>query len=136
MNRRELLMRGALAGVAFASQRVFAQAAESRVIPWSDQPIAIPPPLQHVIKGLTRWEDLDSQITPNDKFFSIAHYNRRQIDPKTWRWTVADAMNPANILCYEMNGAPLPADRGFPCRLIAPGWFGVANVKWLTRIGC
>jgi hypothetical protein len=87
MNRRELLMRGALAGVAFASQRVFAQAAESRVIPWSDQPIAIPPPLQHVIKGLTRWEDLDSQITPNDKFFLIAHYNRPQIDPKTWRWT-------------------------------------------------
>jgi len=43
-------------------------------------------------------------------------------------------MNPANLLCYEMNGAPLPAANGFPCRLIAPGWFGIANVKWLTRI--
>ena len=48
--------------------------------------------------------------------------------------SLADAMNPANMLCYEMNGAPLPAPNGFPLRLIAPGWYGVANVKWLTRI--
>ena len=47
---------------------------------------------------------------------------------------VADAMNPANLLCYEMNGAPLPVANGFPCRLIVPGWYGVANVKWLTHI--
>jgi DMSO/TMAO reductase YedYZ molybdopterin-dependent catalytic subunit len=43
-------------------------------------------------------------------------------------------MNPANLLCYEMNGASLPPANGFPLRLIAPGWYGVANVKWLTRI--
>jgi DMSO/TMAO reductase YedYZ molybdopterin-dependent catalytic subunit len=48
--------------------------------------------------------------------------------------SVADAMNPANLLCYQMNGASLPAKNGFPCRLIAPGWYGVANVKWLTQI--
>ena len=33
-----------------------------------------------------------------------------------------------------MNGAPLPAAHGAPLRLIAPGWYGVANVKWLTRV--
>ena len=33
-----------------------------------------------------------------------------------------------------MNGAELPAPHGYPVRLIAPGWSGVANVKWLTRI--
>ena len=33
-----------------------------------------------------------------------------------------------------MNGAPLPPMHGFPVRLIAPGWYGVANVKWLQRI--
>jgi DMSO/TMAO reductase YedYZ molybdopterin-dependent catalytic subunit len=48
--------------------------------------------------------------------------------------SIDDAMNPANILCYEMNGEPLPAARGAPVRLIAPGWFGIANVKWLRRI--
>lgn len=45
-----------------------------------------------------------------------------------------DALAPTNLLCYEMNGAPLPRANGFPVRLIAPGWYGVANVKWLTRI--
>jgi DMSO/TMAO reductase YedYZ molybdopterin-dependent catalytic subunit len=45
-----------------------------------------------------------------------------------------DALNPRNLLCYEMNGEDLPHKNGFPVRLIAPGWYGVANVKWLTRI--
>jgi DMSO/TMAO reductase YedYZ molybdopterin-dependent catalytic subunit len=45
-----------------------------------------------------------------------------------------EAMSPQNLLCYEMNGVPLPPEHGFPVRLIAPGWYGVANVKWLTRI--
>ncbi|MEV6487456.1 molybdopterin-dependent oxidoreductase [Actinoplanes sp. NPDC051633] len=38
------------------------------------------------------------------------------------------------MLCFEMNGEPLPREHGFPVRLIAPGQYGVANVKWLTRI--
>ncbi len=48
--------------------------------------------------------------------------------------SLADAINPGNLLCYEMNGATLPAPNGFPLRLIAPGWYGIANVKWLKRI--
>src|SRR5215204_4306816 len=48
--------------------------------------------------------------------------------------SLADAMSPDNLLAYEMNGDPLPPLHGFPLRLIAPGWYGVANVKWLTRI--
>ncbi len=48
--------------------------------------------------------------------------------------SIEDAMNPANIIAYEMNGEPLPALHGFPARLILPGWYGVNNVKWLTRI--
>lgn len=38
------------------------------------------------------------------------------------------------ILAYEMNGRPLPRVHGFPLRLIVPGWYGVASVKWLTEI--
>jgi DMSO/TMAO reductase YedYZ molybdopterin-dependent catalytic subunit len=45
-----------------------------------------------------------------------------------------EALHRDNLLCYEMNGEPLPPKNGFPVRLIAPGWYGVANVKWLTRI--
>jgi len=233
MQRRDVLVGGAMAGVVLLSERAFGQAA-GKVIPWTDQPAAVPPPLESVARNLTRWEDLSSWVTPNEKFFSIAHYNRPQIDARTWRldisgevgkamslsldqlkampkhevtftlecsgdnglpflqsaignakWTgaslsevlksaqistgavevvfygtdqgeetvrpgtpleykyttnfarsmpVADAMNPANLLCYEMNGTALPAANGFPLRLIAPGWYGVANVKWLTRI--
>ena len=48
--------------------------------------------------------------------------------------STADALNPQNMLCYSMNGAPLPQGNGFPLRLIAPGWYGIANVKWLRRI--
>ncbi|MEY2553155.1 MAG: hypothetical protein QOC57_1015, partial [Ilumatobacteraceae bacterium] len=48
--------------------------------------------------------------------------------------SVQDALAPGNLLCYEMNGGPLPNEHGAPVRLIAPGWYGVANVKWLSRI--
>jgi DMSO/TMAO reductase YedYZ molybdopterin-dependent catalytic subunit len=45
-----------------------------------------------------------------------------------------DAMASGNLLAYDMNSGPLPAEHGAPVRLIAPGWYGVANVKWLSRI--
>jgi DMSO/TMAO reductase YedYZ molybdopterin-dependent catalytic subunit len=38
------------------------------------------------------------------------------------------------ILAYAMNGEALPLEHGFPLRLIVPGWYGVASVKWLTEI--
>lgn len=232
--QRRAVLSGAIAGAALLHGRAFAQSGANKVIPWSDQPPPVPAPLANVAKGLTRWEDLDAWITPNDKFFSIAHYNRPVIDEKAWRldvdgmvakpatltlnelkalprqeitstlecsgnnglpflsslvgnaqWagaslaemlrtaqvksgaievvfygvdqgeevvrkdtpieakfngtfarsmSIDDAMNPANLLCYEMNGSPLPAANGFPVRLIVPGWYGVANVKWLRRI--
>ncbi len=38
------------------------------------------------------------------------------------------------LLAYAMNGEPLPLQHGFPLRLIVPGWYAVASVKWLTEI--
>ncbi len=38
------------------------------------------------------------------------------------------------LLAYALNGAPLPPQHGFPLRLVVPGWYGMANVKWLTSI--
>lgn len=38
------------------------------------------------------------------------------------------------ILAYEQNGQPLTVVHGFPLRMIVPGWYGVAQVKWLERI--
>jgi len=234
LQRREFIIHGSAALAALAVfQSRFAQAFPSRpgetVVPWLDQPAENPVP--EVIKTQLVWEDLDSWMTPNDKFFSIAHFDRPVIDADAWkleidglvkkplaltlaglkarprqetvftmecsgnhgfpfftggignaRWagtplaalleeagvkengievvfwgadagdielkdreltmhqnfarsmSLADAMSPNNILCYEMNGAELPAPNGFPLRLIAPGWYGIASVKWLKRI--
>jgi DMSO/TMAO reductase YedYZ molybdopterin-dependent catalytic subunit len=38
------------------------------------------------------------------------------------------------LLAYEMNGTRLPADHGFPVRLVVPGWVGIASIKWLGQI--
>src|SRR5206468_2124261 len=38
------------------------------------------------------------------------------------------------VLAYDLNGAPLPPQHGFPLRLLVPGWYGMTNVKWLGRI--
>ena len=38
------------------------------------------------------------------------------------------------LLCYEMNGRPLSPGHGAPLRLVVPGWYGIAWVKWLQQI--
>ena len=38
------------------------------------------------------------------------------------------------ILAYEMNGAPLPPDNGYPVRVIVPRWAGIASIKWAGAI--
>ena len=38
------------------------------------------------------------------------------------------------LLVLRMNGQPLEPSHGFPLRTIVPGWYGMAAVKWLTRI--
>ena len=48
--------------------------------------------------------------------------------------TVAEAMRDEVMLAYEVNGVPLPPQHGFPVRLLVPGWYGMASVKWLQRI--
>jgi DMSO/TMAO reductase YedYZ molybdopterin-dependent catalytic subunit len=44
------------------------------------------------------------------------------------------ALSDEPLLVYAMNGEPLTRHQGFPLRLIVPGWYGVANVKWLSEI--
>ncbi len=47
---------------------------------------------------------------------------------------VSDAVGGDALLAYEVNGLPLPPQHGYPLRLVVPGWYGMASVKWLTRI--
>ncbi len=232
LTRREVLQQGGMAitGMALFNNLSTNQAAPLQqgetVIPWLDQ---LPEnPVPEVIANQLSWEGLESWITPNAEFFSIAHYDRPQIDAADWQLEIAglvqnpmtltlddlkswprqevtftlecsgnhglpffdggignatwagvplaaildeagilddgievifygadageetvsgqtfvqnfarsmsvdQAMGPYNLLCYEMNGEALPPGNGFPLRLVAPGWYGIANVKWLTR---
>lgn len=233
-SRRTLLTGGAALAALASFQARFARAFPSRsgetVLRWLDQPPAFDDPC---CDTQLVWEDLDSWITPNDKFFFVSHFDKPVIDEADWKleidglvtnpltltladlkarprqenfftiecsgnhgfpnftgavgnakwagtslasllteagvkddgievvfWgtdagdialkdgirdvkmhqnfarsmSLADAMSPDNFLSYEMNGEPLPQKHGFPVRLIAPGWYGIANVKWLKRI--
>jgi DMSO/TMAO reductase YedYZ molybdopterin-dependent catalytic subunit len=47
---------------------------------------------------------------------------------------MAKAMDPGTILAYQMNGVPLPAEHGYPARMIVPGYYGMMNCKWVTGI--
>ncbi len=38
------------------------------------------------------------------------------------------------LLVHEMNGQPLLPQHGAPLRIIVPGWYGMASVKWLSTI--
>src|SRR5438445_8338043 len=61
---------------------------------------------------------------------------REQDFPQNFARSLAlkEALSDAVLLAYEMNGEPLAAAHGAPLRLIVPGWFGIAWVKWLNRI--
>jgi DMSO/TMAO reductase YedYZ molybdopterin-dependent catalytic subunit len=47
---------------------------------------------------------------------------------------IADARGADVLLAYAMNGEPLPIQHGYPLRVIVPGWYAVASVKWLAQI--
>ena len=47
---------------------------------------------------------------------------------------VATGADPEVLVAYAMNGAPLPPQHGSPLRLVVPGWYGMAQVKWLRDI--
>jgi DMSO/TMAO reductase YedYZ molybdopterin-dependent catalytic subunit len=48
--------------------------------------------------------------------------------------TLENAMRPEPLVAYALNGEPLTRAQGFPFRLVMPGWYGVANVKWLAEV--
>ena len=60
--------------------------------------------------------------------------NANYLSPHGWSLYVQDALASDNLLAFAMNGVPLQPEHGFPLRLVMPGWYGMSQVKWLTRI--
>lgn len=48
--------------------------------------------------------------------------------------SLADALAADVLVVHTMNGQPVPPQHGAPVRLVAPGWYGMAQVKWLVRV--
>ena len=69
-----------------------------------------------------------------DHVEDLAHYAGFQTpDDKYYvGLDIASALHPQTLLCYEMNGKPLPYDQGAPLRLIVPVKYGIKSLK---RIG-
>jgi DMSO/TMAO reductase YedYZ molybdopterin-dependent catalytic subunit len=42
-----------------------------------------------------------------------------------------DALHEGVILAWAMNSRPLEPQHGYPVRLVVPGWYGMAHVKWI-----
>jgi DMSO/TMAO reductase YedYZ molybdopterin-dependent catalytic subunit len=68
-------------------------------------------------------EDVDFRGTP----FKVEQQFGRSLSREK-------ALSSEPFLAYALNGEPLTKHQGFPLRLIVPGWYGVANVKWLSEI--
>lgn len=48
--------------------------------------------------------------------------------------SVGEALHEDVLLAWAMNGRPLEPQHGYPLRLVVPGWYGMASVKWLRSI--
>jgi len=52
----------------------------------------------------------------------------------SWIFSLEELQRAKAFLATEMNESPLTADHGAPVRLVVPGWYGCACIKWVTRI--
>src|SRR5688572_8199910 len=92
--RRTVFLQGAAAaGLALLPSVRFPSLAHAfpsrpgeQVLPWLDQPAANPVP--QIVGPQLQWEQLRSFITPEDQFFTVAHYGQPRVDAQAWRLEV------------------------------------------------
>lgn len=99
-------------------------------------------PLRHVLEQVgvqtdeqndvkeIRFEGIDShkdkQPGPITSFDSKGPYARSL--------PLTKAMDDDTLLAWAMDGRPLAPEHGYPLRLVVPGWYAMASVKWLREI--
>jgi DMSO/TMAO reductase YedYZ molybdopterin-dependent catalytic subunit len=69
----------------------------------------------------------DADVVFRQQTFKLSQQFGRSI-------TLENALKPEPLLAWALNGEPLTLPQGAPLRVIMPGWYGVANVKWLSEI--
>jgi DMSO/TMAO reductase YedYZ molybdopterin-dependent catalytic subunit len=85
--------------------------------------------LSNVLGHLISRETCEIAFFGADRGFDsgVEHHFGRSLAPE-------EALAPEVLLAWAMNGEPLLPQHGAPLRLVVPGWFGMASVKWLSRI--
>jgi len=109
-------------------------------------------PLQG-LSGNGRWtgvplkmvlESTSVKSSAREFVFYGADHGQEEVEFRTQKYTLdyqfgrslprEKALSADPFLAYALNGEPLTKHQGAPLRLIVPGWYGVANVKWLSQI--
>lgn len=67
-------------------------------------------------------------------FDSYAHESRTSVPGASWVFTRDQLEKAGAFLATELNGKPLTRDHGAPVRLVVPGWYGCACIKWVNEI--
>jgi DMSO/TMAO reductase YedYZ molybdopterin-dependent catalytic subunit len=85
--------------------------------------------------------DLLQRVAPKDNAVEVLFAGadcgigkRGQPETYTRSLPIDVALHPDTLLVWQMNGAMLTPEHGYPLRLLVPGWYGMAAVKWLTEI--
>jgi DMSO/TMAO reductase YedYZ molybdopterin-dependent catalytic subunit len=63
-----------------------------------------------------------------------AQSSRDSVAGASWIFSRDDLDRAGVFLATRMNGEPLPRHHGYPVRLIVPGWYGCACIKWVDRV--
>jgi DMSO/TMAO reductase YedYZ molybdopterin-dependent catalytic subunit len=82
----------------------------------------------------------NAKVKPAATRVLITGFDRYARDSKTsipgasWTFSLEDLKTARAFLATEMNGQPLTKDHGAPVRLVVPGWYGCACIKWVNEI--
>jgi DMSO/TMAO reductase YedYZ molybdopterin-dependent catalytic subunit len=79
---------------------------------------SVPKDARILVSGFDRYASQSASSTPG----------------ASWIFSLDDIRATAAFLATEMDGQPLTRDHGAPVRLVVPGWYGCACIKWLNEI--
>ena len=103
-------------------------------MPWLHEAVGTAEWTGTALKGVLELAQLDDAVT-EIAFIGADRGFDRGVEHSFGRSLKRElALSDDVLLAWAMNGEPLPPQHGYPLRLIVPGWYGMGNVKWLSRI--
>jgi DMSO/TMAO reductase YedYZ molybdopterin-dependent catalytic subunit len=88
-------------------------------------------PVQQVLQNTKKASSARVLISGFDRYFTES---RSSIPGASWIFAADQLKTSGAFLATKMNGQPLIPDHGAPVRLLVPGWYGCACIKWVNEI--